>query len=369
MAAVAWPLQAAMGATLANHVQAIAASTLAEPECTGASVAIAFAGTAGTGQAFSSKVAYADGATASAGPNTIYEIGSITKTFTAFLLADAVAKQLVKLDDPVAKYLPEGTQLPTFQRGGQTYPIRLVDLATHTSGLPRALPNMVFPFSTAQMYAGLAKLSLTAQPGIAWDYSNLGFALLAEAMQRVFKQPYEKLLADDIGAPLGMPHTALVSTGSDGAGTPIGYGPNGGQAPLNNNSWPAFNGAGAIRSSLADMTRYLDFAMSGAGDTGKLRPLLFNWQRFNKLDGSGSVEQGLAWQRITPFGNDVDVVWKDGEVPGFASFIAFSEKLGEGVVVLTNRQSCKAVRVGLCVLRAAADAAGMTATRGPSCEF
>jgi hypothetical protein len=56
-------------------------------------------------------------------------------------------------------------------------------------------------------------------------------------------------------------------------------------------------------------------------------------------------------------------------VPGFASYIAFSEKLGEGVIVLTNRQSCKAVRVGLCVLRAAADAAGMTATRGPNCEF
>jgi D-alanyl-D-alanine-carboxypeptidase/D-alanyl-D-alanine-endopeptidase len=369
LAAVAWPLQAAMGATFADHVQAIAAGTLAGPECTGASVAIAFAGTAGTGQAFSGRVAYANGATESAGPNTIYEIGSVTKTFTAFLLADAVAKGLVKLDDPVAKYLPEGTRLPVFQKDGQTYPIRLVDLATHTSGLPRALPDMVFPFSTAQMYAGLAKVSLTAQPSTAWDYSNLGFALLAEAMQRVFKQPYEKLLADRIDAPLGIPHTALVSAGSDGACTPIGYGPNGGQAPLNNNSWPAFNGAGAIRSSLADMTRYLDFAISGAGDTGKLRPLLFSWQRFDKLDGSGSVEQGLAWQRITPFGNGVDVVWKDGEVPGFASYIAFSEKLGEGVVVLTNRQSCKAVRAGLCVLRAAGDAAGMAATRGPNCVF
>jgi CubicO group peptidase (beta-lactamase class C family) len=219
------------------------------------------------------------------------------------------------------------------------------------------------------MYAGLAKVSLTAQPGTAWDYSNLGFALLAEAMQTVFKQPYEKLLADHIDAPLGMPHTALVSAGSDGPGTPIGYGRNGDQAPLNNNTWPAFNGAGAIRSSLADMTRYLTFAMSGTGEVGKLRPLLFSWQRFNKLDGSGSVEQGLAWQRIASFGNGVDVVWKDGDVPGFASYIAFSEKLGEGVVVLTNRQSCKVVRAGLCVLRAAGDAAGMAATRGPNCVF
>lgn len=366
-AAAAWSCQAAMAASLADRVEAIASGTQADRECTGTSVAIAFAGRIGTGQAIRGNVTYANGATEPAGPDTIYEIGSVTKTFTAFLLADALGHHLVKLDDPVANYLPDEIRLPSFQSNGQSYPIRLVDLATHTSGLPRALPDMAYPFSAAQMYAGLAQISLASRPGTAWEYSNLGYALLGEAMQTVFKQPYEKLLADHIAAPLGMTHTALASPATD-AGTPIGYGPDGGKAPRDNSSWPAFNGAGAIRSTLADMRRYLDFAMSGSGEFGKLRALLFSWQTFDKRNGGG-VEQGLAWQRVKPFGNDVDVVWKDGKVPGFASYIAFSEELGEGVVVLTNGNGCKVARAGLCVLRAAADAAGRAAMRGADCAF
>ena len=106
-----------------------------------------------------------------------------------------------------------------------------------------------------------------------------------------------------------------------------------------------------------------------AGHLAQLRPILFDWHSFARQEGGGNIEQGLAWQRETPFGNGVDVVWKDGEVPGFAAFIAYSEKLGEGAVVLSNRQTCKVGRAALCVLRAAGELNGTRATRGPSCAF
>ena len=358
-------------ATLADTAQVIVTSLASAPECAGAAVAIAFSGKAGAGQVFSGTVSYASGVRRPADANTIFYLGSVTKTFTAFLLAEAVAQRLVKPEDPAINYLPNGTMLPSFQQGGRNFPVRLIDLATHTSGLPRDLPDMTYPFSTAQMYAGLAKISLASQPGTAWSYSNLGFALLAEAMQGVFKASYDKLLADNIAIPLGMAHTRLVSDTSDGAEIPIGYGPKGGKAPLNNSTWPAFNGAGAIRASLTDMSKYLSFAMTGSGNghLAQLRPILFDWHSFARQEGGGNIEQGLAWQRETPFGNGVDVVWKDGEVPGFAAFIAYSEKLGEGAVVLSNRQTCKVGRAALCVLRAAGELNGTRATRGPSCAF
>ena len=114
--------------------------------------------------------------------NTVFEIGSITKAFTGALLADMVARGEVKLEDPVAKYLPTTVKVPS--RNGKQ--ITLLDLATQSSGLPR-LPNNMRPadftnpyadYSVQQLYDFLSSYTLTRDPGEQYEYSNLGVGLL-----------------------------------------------------------------------------------------------------------------------------------------------------------------------------------------------
>ena len=117
--------------------------------------------------------------------DTVFEIGSVSKVFTALLLADMVRKGEVALADPVAKYLPAGAKIP--ERNGR--PITLVDLATHTSGLP-FMPDELPVFSAsaaannsdAPLYRFLARYQLTRDPGTEWDYSNIGYWLLGQAL-------------------------------------------------------------------------------------------------------------------------------------------------------------------------------------------
>ena len=113
--------------------------------------------------------------------DTLFEIGSITKTFTALLLQDMIERGEMKLDDPVAKYLPASVKLPT--RNGKEITLR--HLATHTSGLPR-MPDNFDPkaaddpfadYTPEQLYAFLSGYKLTRNPGAKWEYSNLGVGL------------------------------------------------------------------------------------------------------------------------------------------------------------------------------------------------
>ena len=356
----------AVAGPLVDSVQTVATGIAKLPACKSASVAIGLVGSEAS-DAFAGKLSTGGDPDSS----SVYAIGSLTKTFTALLFAEALAKGLVKSDDPVSKYLPPDVSVPSFFDKGAAYPIRLIDLATHTSGLPRATGNPRYPYATAQMHADLAKIMLTRRPGTAWDYSNLGFALLAEAMETVFKAPYEQLLAQHIAAPLRMTDTGIVTVATT-SDIVVAYGPNGQKISPVNSTWPAFNGAGAIRSTLSDMERFLGFAMvGGAGDLDNARPQLFGWKTFPRAGGQGKVEQGLGWQRATPFGGELDVAWKDGDVPGFTSYVAFSQKLGVGVVALANRAGCPTERAALCVLRVAGEQAGlkMTAGAGPNCKF
>jgi serine-type D-Ala-D-Ala carboxypeptidase/endopeptidase len=125
--------------------------------------------------------------------DTVFEIGSATKVFTALLLTDMVERGEVALDDPVAKYLPAGVQMP--ERNGRS--ITLVDLATHTSGLPR-LPTNLAPkdpgnpyadYSVDELHEFLADYQLTRDIGSQYEYSNLGGGLLGYVLARFVRPP------------------------------------------------------------------------------------------------------------------------------------------------------------------------------------
>jgi Beta-lactamase class C and other penicillin binding proteins len=146
--------------------------------------------------------------------DTIFEIGSATKVFTSLLLADAVKRGEVALTDPVAKYLPAEVKVP--ERAGRK--ITLVDLATHTSGLP-SVPSNLAPKNPANPYAGytvqqlydfLSTYQLSRDIGAQYDYSNLGVGLLDNALSRRAGVDYETLVQTRITRPLGMKSTSIA---------------------------------------------------------------------------------------------------------------------------------------------------------------
>lgn len=148
--------------------------------------------------------------------DALFEIGSITKTFTALLLADAVLAKTLALTDAVEDALP-GIPL----RDSQGQPIRWIDLATHRSGMPR-LPDNMAPraatdpyddYDDARLLTYLRGFKATRPRDTQWLYSNLGFGLIGYALARVAKQSYPALLTQRVLQPLGLSRTAFSVTG------------------------------------------------------------------------------------------------------------------------------------------------------------
>src|SRR4051812_1189631 len=143
---------------------------------------------------------------------TIYEIGSMTKAFTGTLLGDMVKRDLVKLDDPVQKYLPANVKLHV----AENKQIKLVDLASQSSGLPR-MPDNVRPkdpknpyadYTSQRLFEFLKKYEISQPPG-KYEYSNLGMGLLGNLLARKAGKTYEQLVVKRICDPLEMSDTRI----------------------------------------------------------------------------------------------------------------------------------------------------------------
>jgi CubicO group peptidase (beta-lactamase class C family) len=261
--------------------------------------------------------------------DTVYEIGSITKTFTATLLARAAISGRVTLDTPVAQLLP-GFKIPS--RDGKD--ITLEALGTQHSGLPR-LPSNLAPkdsadpyadYSAAKLKAFLARYALPRDPGAAYEYSNLGFGLLGYALAEMEHTTYETLASDAIFKPLGMTTTGTAMTDAMRAHLAPGHDDTGKAAK--NWEFAALAGAGAIRSTANDMVRYLKanmgIAASPLADAMKLA-------QQPRRDMAKGIRIGLAWMTTGK-----GVVWHSGGTGGYRSFAGFTADRRRGVVVLTN---------------------------------
>lgn len=141
--------------------------------------------------------------------NTIYRIGSITKTFTAVILMQLVEEKKVKLDDPVEKYLPE---IKSIKGYSDKTIITLRQLASHTSGLSREpeLPNASLgPVDQWEnkLLSSIPYTSFKSNPGTGFQYSNIGYALLGLALERASGVPYIQMVQQRIFVPLHMKNT------------------------------------------------------------------------------------------------------------------------------------------------------------------
>jgi D-alanyl-D-alanine-carboxypeptidase/D-alanyl-D-alanine-endopeptidase len=274
--------------------------------------------------------------------DTVFGIGSITKTLTATLLAFADQQGTMHLDDPLARYAPPGFHVPDFN--GQ--PILLAHLAEHTSGLPRIVPNPSAPMPPERLWRFTDSYQLARAPGEQFLYSNLGYALLARAMVRRLNASEDQLYARIITGPLGLHDTAIDLVPAQRARLAQGFLPNRQPAPEFGPAFPAMAGAGGVRSTLNDMMRYLDFEL-GRLDV-PLRALLPVLHQPRHAAGpNGSV--GLGWQmRDGPHGR---IIFKDGALPGYASYMVFVPTQQTGAVVLSNQARCAVQKIAGQIMR------------------
>jgi len=274
--------------------------------------------------------------------NTIYQIASTTKTFTAILLSDMVKRGEVGLDDPLGLYLP--VAIPSL--GGRN--ITLLDLATHTSGLPPIPANFepddelnpYADYSMEMMYEFLEDCTLSYIPGHQYQYSNLGVALLGYALELAAGKPYEELIIERICRPLGMYGTLFELDPGHAAMLAQGYWSelNGSLTPPSfvHEAVPAwdtgvFSPAGGLYSSVHDMLAYI---AANLGSTGMEISSAMEITQTSCREAYPSMDICLGWHRTTRDG--AQVLMHHGATFGFNSNLLFSRDEGIGVVLLSN---------------------------------
>jgi len=265
---------------------------------------------------------------------TIFEIGSVTKIFTALLLADMVERSEAAFDDPLSKYLPEGVKAP--ERGGQS--ITLEHLANHTSGLPRLPANLKLDdmgdpyanYTSEDLFEFLSQYELKRDIGEKYEYSNLGAGLLGELLSRRAGISYEALVNQRISVPLGMDRTAI--TLSPEMREQLAPGHDDELKPVSNWTFQAIAGAGALRSNVNDMLTFV--AANLEYTDSPLKPAMASLQAVRTPTGVPTMEIARGWHILVK--DDKEVFWHNGGTAGYRSIIGFSPKTRVGVVVLSN---------------------------------
>ena len=265
--------------------------------------------------------------------NTIFEIGSITKVFTTLILMDMVTKGEMKLDDPIEKYLP-GVTVPEME--GQKITLR--HLATHHSGLP-CWPDNVIPknpplnpyddFTIEILYDFLNHYTLKRTPGAQFEYSNVGMGLLGHILCLKTGKSYEQLISNNISKKLEMNNTSISLTAE--MQKQFAKGHHLGKTVEHWHLNQALEGAGALRSNVRDMTKFLEANIGILNSPitdllkGCHKQQCFAWPDTNI---------GLGW--IISHSENADVIWHNGGTGGFRTFLGFNPKTKKGVVVLSN---------------------------------
>jgi CubicO group peptidase (beta-lactamase class C family) len=271
--------------------------------------------------------------------DTVFEIGSVTKVFTALLLADMVQRGELALADPIAKYLPADVKVP--ERDGRA--ITLQDLVTHTSGLPR-MPANFAPKDPSNPYADysvellmqfVSSHTLARDIGAQYEYSNVGAGLLGTILARRAGMDYAALVESQITGPLGMKSTHAALSPDMKARLATGH--NGKLVAVTNWDFPAktsaLAGAGALRSTANDMLTFLaaNLGMARSPLSSAMTALLSP----RRPTGRPGLEIALGWHVTTSPGGK-EIIWHNGGTGGYRSWVGYDPKARVGVVALSN---------------------------------
>jgi CubicO group peptidase (beta-lactamase class C family) len=262
-----------------------------------------------------------------------FHIGSVTKTFTALLLATMAQKGQVSLEDPLSMYLGAASGATT----------RLVDLATHTSGYPRVprelklrmLLRLRDPYSLVgerNVDRALRRLSRQlGPPPLPFEYSNFGYGVLSRALAEAGGEPFSDLLRREVLEPLNLRGVTPETDPDPDRRRLFGHSDSGKEMEHWHN--PALAGAGSLFSTIEGMARYLAANLQ-PGATALQAPLeLVHEAREAAVPG---LRVALGW--LVTEGADGPVHWHNGGTAGFGSFVCLDLRRQLGVAVLISRR-------------------------------
>ncbi|EOV0647349.1 D-alanyl-D-alanine-carboxypeptidase/endopeptidase AmpH [Cronobacter turicensis] len=275
--------------------------------------------------------------------DSVIRIASLTKLMTSEMLVKMLDQGVVKLDDPLSRYAPPGARVPTYQ--GE--PIRLVNLATHTSALPREQPGgaakrAVFVWPTReQRWQWLSTATLKAVPGATASYSNLAFDLLADALANAAGKPYTQLFEEQITRPLGMKDTTFTPSPDQCKRLMVAEK---GASPCNNTL--AAIGSGGVYSTPDDMMRWMqqflasDFHRRSA-QADRMQTLIYQRTQLTRvigMDVPGKADAlGLGWVYMAPKDGRPGIIQKTGGGGGFITYMAMVPQSNIGAFVVVTR--------------------------------
>lgn len=276
---------------------------------------------------------------------TVYEIGSITKVFTGLLLADSVQRGEVTLDNLVVDMLP-----PTADHEqADKQAITLLDLATHTSGLPR-LPNNLDvkgnldnPYSAYDqklLFEFVKEHGMTRKQDAGYAYSNLGAGLLGTALALKIGVPYEQAVKDRICMPMEMTDTSVVLSASQTSRLAPGH--DNGLDQVANWDLKALAGAGAIRSTVSDLLKFVRANLEPQSVPSMTAAIQRSHQPRHETGDGGQI--ALGWHIRG------DTLWHNGQTGGYHSYLGIDKDRQMAVVILANTATGAIDELGVKIL-------------------
>ncbi|MCV0366154.1 MAG: beta-lactamase family protein [Nitrosopumilus sp.] len=301
---------------------------------------------------------------------TIYEIGSMTKTFTTILAIQLEKDGIISLSEPIVKFLPE-LKNSDFEKKQ----INLFHLLTHTSGISEFSVGVFTSQMFSLMSSGksqikeyqydldnflkyVSKLKLKDNPGSTFRYSNFGFGLVGKILEKVTGKSYEKLVKTHICDAIGMNNTGITPSESQKSELVTGY-------SLKNTKvefWnvPAIESAASLFSTTDDMVKFLkanlglmetslSLALTHCRQTEIVPKIPLTMKFFTKSVGITLSKFRLGWF-VFPQNDGLDILGLDGGTEGFSSFMAINPLKQSGITILTNRGMKPVHKLGLSLL-------------------
>ncbi|WP_412850870.1 serine hydrolase domain-containing protein [Chryseobacterium sp. PMSZPI] len=274
--------------------------------------------------------------------NDYYGLGSVAKTFAGLMLARAVVEGKLKLNDDIRKYLPGS--YPNLEYKG--HPIRIVDLSNHTSAMPamskeysdqsmqrisklsrKNLTAFFKEYTADSLFADMHHFKLDTIPGTKYHYNGNAVMVLIGILQRIYHQPYSKLITRYLHQQYGMDHTKPFLTKTDEKKLLMGYDDTGKEAPLIVDE--GFRAAPSMVSTLYDMLKYIGANLDQNNPVIKLS----HQPTFTTSDGT---KMGLNWM-MGKEENDVPFIMHTGrDGAGFTSLCYIYPGKQTGIVILVN---------------------------------
>ncbi|KAF7786058.1 hypothetical protein PRUB_a0502 [Pseudoalteromonas rubra] len=264
---------------------------------------------------------------------TIYEIGSLTKTYTGLVVAKAILEVKVELDKDIRHYL-KGKKYKNLELSNQYITLR--HLLTHTSGLPGSFAvsredieqgryfEKISKYSRDDYFDDLKKVQLNSTPGEDYLYSNVGTNLAGYILESVYQKPFELLVSEMITSKSGEQGTKFRRTESEVSEVTVGTDGNGNQMPLASAYWFA---SGGLTSNVESVTRYMQHQLSSEPEVAISHQLLEeSWT------GHGSA---FYWHTTKDDSNEL-MLYQSGGSMGTSSWLAIYPNKNVGIFIVTN---------------------------------